>query len=125
MISFTIPFEPVAKGRPRFARVGNAVMTYTPARTRAFETAVKLYAQQFKPLAPLTGPLLLQIDFFMRKPQKPKDKYPITRPDLDNLIKPIKDALNKIFWIDDSQIVRLVSAKDYGTPAIAVTITQL
>jgi Holliday junction resolvase RusA-like endonuclease len=45
-ISFTIPGEPVAKGRAKFARRGNFVTTYTPDKTARYENLVKLAAQQ-------------------------------------------------------------------------------
>ena len=35
------------------------------------------------------------------------------RYDLDNFIKLVKDALNKIFWVDDSQIVEVQAKKIY------------
>ena len=37
MIKLTIPGEPVAKGRPRVTRYG----TYTPEKTKNYETLVK------------------------------------------------------------------------------------
>jgi Holliday junction resolvase RusA-like endonuclease len=52
---------------------------------------------------------------------KPKSKpkkviHWTTRPDLDNFIK-ILDALNGVFWVDDSQIIRIDATKQYGEPA--------
>ena len=35
-------------------------------------------------------------------------------PDLDNLIKFVKDALNGTFWLDDKQVVYLEATKIYG-----------
>lgn len=36
------------------------------------------------------------------------------RPDIDNLVKAVTDALNGILWKDDSQIVSLSAEKRYG-----------
>jgi hypothetical protein len=44
MIAFTIPGQPVAKGRPKFARRGAHVVAYTPAKTASYENLVKLAA---------------------------------------------------------------------------------
>lgn len=35
-------------------------------------------------------------------------------PDLDNLVKGIKDGCTKIIWHDDAQIVEMVVRKFYG-----------
>lgn len=40
IVSFTIPGEPQGKGRPKFARRGNFVQTYTPKKTRTYEDIV-------------------------------------------------------------------------------------
>ena len=40
-VSFKVLGEPVGKGRPKFARVGDGVTTYTPRETRAYEERVR------------------------------------------------------------------------------------
>jgi Holliday junction resolvase RusA-like endonuclease len=37
----------------------------------------------------------------------------IKRPDLDNLIKFVKDCANGVLWKDDSQIISLNASKAY------------
>jgi Holliday junction resolvase RusA-like endonuclease len=51
----------------------------------------------------------------------------ITRPDLDNLAKLALDAMTKCgYWLDDSQVVRLETAKWFGDlPGIAVTVDEV
>jgi Holliday junction resolvase RusA-like endonuclease len=39
-----------------------------------------------------------------------------TRSDLDNVIKIVGDALNKLVWIDDGQICAITASKRYGVP---------
>lgn len=120
MISFTIPGEPVAKGRARsFVRNGH-VAHYTPEKTARYENLVKLAAQQAmngKP--PIEGPITLSVSAYMPIPQswsKKKQECPgahTKRPDLDNIIKSIKDGLNGVAWHDDSQVTDIVASKSY------------
>jgi len=118
---FTAYGEPVAKGRPRFTKAG---FTYTPKKTVIAEEAIRLQSLSAKPAVLIEGPIDLTITFFRSIPKsfsKKKRKLvdigqllPVTRPDLDNCVKTIKDALNKVYWNDDSQIVNLVSSKRYS-----------
>jgi Holliday junction resolvase RusA-like endonuclease len=43
---FKVPGKIVGKERPKFARRGNAVITYTPAKTENAETKIALFAKQ-------------------------------------------------------------------------------
>ncbi len=49
---------------------------------------------------------------------------PITKPDLDNVIKGIKDAMKSVIWRDDSQVVDLAdSGKWYSdVPRVEITV---
>ena len=44
----------------------------------------------------------------------PEKVWPTKRPDLDNVAKSICDALNKVAYTDDAQIVQLFVARHYG-----------
>ena len=51
---------------------------------------------------------------------------PTKKPDLDNVIKSILDALNKVAYHDDTQIVSLSMEKFYSdSPRVEVTISNL
>lgn len=107
---------PVSKGRPRFCRKGKFTMAYTDKQTIEAETNFKAQASHYKPLKPIEGPIRLTLTFASIKPKsKPKKvRYWTTRPDLDNYIKLVEDAMNKIFWVDDSQIVEIQATKIYA-----------
>lgn len=51
---------------------------------------------------------------------------PTKKPDLDNVIKSILDALNKVAYHDDTQIVSLSMEKFYSdSPRVEVSISNL
>lgn len=135
-IAFTVPGEPVAKGRAKFARRGSFVATYTPEKTARYENLVKLAAEAAMiatRYSVLEGPLELRVFAVRSIPASWSGKkqrlaqagelIPTTKPDLDNIVKAVKDACNKVVWRDDSQVVDLVAKKRYGTaPRVEVEI---
>ena len=122
MIEIVVLGEPVAKGRPRFAKATGH--TYTPQKTRNFEAALKYAAQQVMgDRPPLEGPLSVEMEVVMPvAPSWPKKRqaaalsgqeWPTKKPDFDNYQKTV-DALNMVVWLDDGQIVRSTFEKRYG-----------
>jgi Holliday junction resolvase RusA-like endonuclease len=52
--------------------------------------------------------------------------YPQVKPDLDNVMKAILDALNGVVYADDSQVINLVATKRYSTdPRIEVYVHEV
>lgn len=123
MIQFSVEIKPVAWGRVNRSRTGHA---YVPEKTRRFKIDFARAASRYKPAAPFTTALELWVNFTLIPPKTRKKPHPIVRPDLDNYCKAVLDALNGIFWVDDSQIVTLMSRKRYGDePRIAVEIREV
>ena len=115
-IQFVVEGTPIAKARARVAVRSGRVFAYTPARTANFETLVRLRAKEaLKGRKPLDCPVIAGIEIFLPRPKshygkggKLKDSaplYPIGRPDLDNFVKAVCDAMNGVCYKDDSQIV--------------------
>lgn len=137
MIDFTIPGQPVAKGRPKFARRGNHVTAYTPEKTQSYENLVKLAASQAMAGGqPYVGPVQLDVYLGMQIPaswsklrQRSASNGRIAatkKPDADNVLKAIKDGCNGIVWRDDAQVVQLSVRKCYDlTPRAIVCIREL
>jgi len=51
--------------------------------------------------------------------------YHTSKPDLDKLIRCVKDALTGVAWKDDSQVCEVVADKKYGeTPGVNVEIEE-
>lgn len=129
-IIFTIPGVPVAKGRPKFARRGNFVTTYTPEKTASYENLVKVKAEEA-----MLGKSLFEdavwvgIALYVTPPASwPQKKqrqaldgeiFPTSKPDIDNVLKGILDAMNDIVWNDDKQVCDVHVIKRYSMTACA------
>ena len=138
MITFVIPGQPVAKGRPRFARRGAHVVAYTPEKTMSYESLVKtLAAEQMNALGlpPSAKPISLEIVLRLQIPaswsKKRREMARIgqiratKKPDADNVLKGIKDACNGIVWRDDSQVINIGLHKEYSeTPFVRVRVME-
>lgn len=75
------------------------------------------------PRNPAAGAVGLTVIFcFDIKNPKLWGQYKTTRPDADNIIKELKDAMTACrFWNDDSQVAKLRIIKLYG-PAAYITV---
>lgn len=64
---------------------------------------------------PIEGPIEVRVVFFVKPPKKmPKGRTePTVTPDIDNMIKGVFDALNKVAWNDDAQVISIISQKHY------------
>ena len=134
IVTFEVEGDPVPKGRPRFARRGQFVQTYTDAKTIDYETHVALKARQaigasepFK--GALTVFLYLRYAIPASYSKKRKEaclrgvEYP-KKVDLDNVYKSITDAMQGIVYLNDSQIVEAHITKVYAETAGANIMVQ-
>lgn len=136
MITFTVPGDPVGKGRPRATTIGGHARMYTPAKTAAYEQLVAVYASAAMKKAPLLEhPVRLRLGIYCKVPGTWSKKRradalagierPAKKPDLDNIVKALADGMNGIVWVDDSQIVELVCSKHYALePYVSVGVTS-
>lgn len=131
--TITIPGEPVAKARARVTKAGYA---YTPERTVDYECMVQTLFQAKHGSPMLEGPILLQLDLYFGIPKRRSKaarkrmqqglERPCKRPDIDNCMKAVCDALNGIAYKDDSQIVAAVIQKFWADePRAVVTMEEL
>ena len=130
-ICFTVPDEPVAKGRARSTKSGRH---YTPEKTVRYERTVALFASQAMAQreSMLFGPLALEIVATFAWPlswpakKRARSQYKVSKPDLDNLAKACADAMNGVVYLDDAAIVLLSVTKVYGeTPGMSVCVKEL
>ena len=132
-VSFIIDGEPKGKARPRMnTRTGRA---YTPDDTRMYEDYVKLLYRSklkyyFEGYVKLTVKAYYGIAKSNSKKIKEQKKINILRPskkpDIDNVVKLIADALNDIAYKDDTQIVELSASKYFSEePRVEITIESI
>lgn len=118
---FEILGKPQGKERPRLSRYG----TYTPTKTKNYEELVRWsFKNKYKNVIPTEKPLKVKIiaEFEPSKSMSQKKRREVLqkqtwytqKSDIDNITKIILDALNKIIYIDDKQVVVLQAKKIYG-----------
>lgn len=73
----------------------------------------------------LNTPLAVDITFFVKRPKTVRKRpYPSVKPDLDNLIKMLLDACNKMIFTDDALICELSAKKIYAEEDSALLIIK-
>ena len=137
MISFTVPGQPVGKARARTVVQGGKTHSFTPAKTARYEAFVAgVYKSLYPGAKPATGAVQVAIRAIYGVPKSwPAEKKRLAlaelipvqvKPDLDNVVKCICDALNGIAWEDDKQITWLQARKSYGAePRVEVEIWMM
>ena len=138
MIQFTVIGEPIGKQRPKFSTFNGHAMAYTPQKTVNYETLVKLSYQQQCNDKPYEKdiPLRAEITAYFPIPKSASMKRkkmmlegqirPTKKVDIDNCMKIIFDALNKIAYYDDAQIVSTCCEKYYSdNPRVIVRISEV
>lgn len=111
-LSFCMYEAAQGKARPRFSR-GHA---FTPQKTREFEERIRAKAKSVmlqNGNTPTDKPVMIKVTALFAVPKSYKKSFkervdrefvPHTKkPDADNILKCIKDALNGVAYIDDSQ----------------------
>lgn len=125
-LDFHVSGIPKAQPRVKAFRRGNHAGVYTPDSADAWKQAVRQEATANAPESLMTGPIRLQLDFLLPRPKAhldrhgiPKPKSPVwhpKKPDLDNLIKAVTDAITDTqrVWLDDSQVYQITATKTYA-----------
>lgn len=133
---FSVLGEPQGKARARTVRLKNgASHTYTPDETVLYENLIRTeYRRQCGTVKfPDNAMLDMRIMAYYTIPASASKKRkrlmedgdirPTKKPDMDNIVKAVSDALNKVAFRDDSQVVDCQVRKFYSTqPRVEVTI---
>lgn len=116
-VAFGVLGEPQGKARPRFARRGNYVSTYTPQETQKYEELIRYTALKVREkngiTKPISSDIILNIRAYFKIPKnyskKRKEKClngeerPTKKPDSDNIAKIVLDGLNPKMKVDHAQ----------------------
>jgi len=101
-------------------------------RLIAWQRLISLQAKLKHMGDPWIGAVLVRFITIRRtRPKSNKTKWPIVKPDLDNYIKAVWDALQGIIYVNDSQIVhyergpRKVWATEIAPPGITLEIERM
>lgn len=117
-ILFIVPGQPQGKLRARWSPHG----THTPQKTVNYETYIKeMFVISYPDFVPLEGALTINISAWVMIPKATSKKKrrlmeerilrPTKRPDFDNIIKVVADALESLAYKNDNQIVTSVFHK--------------
>ncbi len=136
--SITLAGEPVPEGRPR-ARVvnGRFAQIYADPKSKEWRRFAAMAFREHWGQAPLAGPVLLEVVAVCKRPKRlQRKKDPESRmwnpnkPDSDNVLKAVMDALVEGgVMLDDRQVVSehtqtLYVSKDEG-PIVFVSLAEL
>ena len=134
LLRFEVIGKPVAWKRPQQARSGHR---FTDKKVDAYQTRVAdAAAAAMGNRAATAAPVTLNVTAVLPIPPSwPKWKQTaamdgswlaVSRPDFDNFVKGVADALNCIVYADDAQIVEANIRKHYGSrPRLIVTVGEL
>lgn len=113
----------IGKGRPRVNTYTNIV--YTPTKTKEYESLIQQYfLLKYPRYIPFEERIYIEIVAQFKVPKGTSkantekmlngEISPAKKPDIDNIVKIILDALNKLAFKDDNQITKLSIDKIYG-----------
>ena len=140
---FFVAGTPVSKGSAKaFVVKGKAVVTQdNAAAQKPWASSISWLAHQaMQGRKPTLGPVEISLIFTMPRLQshygtgrnsgKVKDGAPVwhtSKPDLDKLVRCVKDALTGVVWKDDSQVASMTQVvKVYGDqPGVTIIVNNL
>ena len=120
---FEVPAKIVGKGRPRLNSYTGQV--YTPTKTKDYESLVEQYfLLKYPRYKTIEGRVKVSITGYFEIPkstskvmkeQMMENKIsPTKKPDIDNVVKIVLDAMNKFAFKDDTQITKIEVEKLYS-----------
>ena len=136
MLKIVIPGSPIGQGRPKFSTINGHPKAYDPEKSRNYKAYVRMLATQAMKdtgFERIDGPCAVLINAFFEVPKSKSKRFreaalkgterPTKKPDIDNIVKAIQDALNGLTYKDDACIVDLACHKYYGEiPQVTVYV---
>lgn len=133
---FFVEGKPRGKARPQFSRKSHTV--YTPKNTADYEKRIRSAFRECqgewqKLPADCYACVRIQAQYSIPKYWSKRKKkeaiagliVPTTKPDGDNILKVVLDALNGLAYEDDRQVVKMGIIKVYGVnPGLMVQVDE-
>ncbi len=121
---FEVPGKIRGKARPKVNTY--TLRAYTPQETKDYEQLIQQYfIIKYPKYVTFEGRVFVKICACFPIPKNTSKKNlgpmlqnsisPTKKPDIDNIVKIVLDALNKIAFKDDNQITKLEVEKVYGS----------
>ena len=136
-IAFTVHGKPVGQGRPRTTVRNGRAIIYKPETSKRYEAEIAKEAKNaMGETKPFTGPVSLELSVYKAPPSGATKKqredmlkgeiFPTTKPDLDNVIKAVADALTGVVWEDDKQVVMIDAAQYFAEePLVKIEVADI
>lgn len=137
-VAFSIPGKPVpSRRRTAVNWKAKKIWSRKTPETENFHALVRAKAQDaMAGHPPFTKPVKLEFTVYWPIPKHTSRirtsqamsgaRRPATRPDLENFIKTVADALSGVVYLDDSQIVDLHVQKFYADfPKLDIEVSEL
>ena len=116
---------PKSQQRHKARRAGKRIIMYDPSSKD--KDRFKDECAESAPKHPLEGAISVSMVFYMPRPKSHyrggryshllKDtapSHPVSRPDLDNIVKFYLDAMTGMFWRDDAFVCTIEASKSYS-----------
>ena len=122
MITFTVWGVAQPKGSAKaFVPKGwtRAVVTSDNPKNKGWQQLVAEAAGRARDAAGaalLDGPVRLRVEFHLPRPKSLSKRvlHHTKKPDLDKLVRSVKDGLSRVIWHDDAQVVDVEAHKGYA-----------
>ena len=136
-VSFFIPGEPVAQGRPRMSSINGHARMYDAPKSAQYKNMVSMIASQKianHELFDKAVAVILTVHKSIPQSWSKKKQtqalsgeiHPTSKPDLDNYIKAVLDGMNGIVFKDDSLVTNVTAGKIYSpTPGVSVVAYEI
>jgi hypothetical protein len=135
-VNLQIHGNPVGKGRPKFSSKNGRV--YTPKQTVLAEREIRqAWREEGEPRLPDVA-LEMRVDLYVQRPQghfkkngelsTEGNRHPVPKnkkPDVDNALKLVMDALNSRAYKDDVQVAKVILVRHWGEwPKTEISIKE-
>lgn len=126
-INFRVAGKPIGKQETQVNTKTHRA--YKPEKTKWYYEQIQLTARNYmqkRNLKALEGPIDFRLDIILKEKLESKYIAPTIKPDSSNVLKTVEDALNKICYKDDKDIIYHEIHKWFGVKeGIIITIKRI